>query len=102
MDTWTRQPQECPGDYFFSGRAFMTVGVQAALSPEEIAFIAEELRAFVERENGVDYLQVYEADDSRRVWCIDQLRQSVKESGEFTKEQLAEYDYWTMLLPEEY
>ena len=34
MDTWTRQPQECPGDYFFSGRAFMTAGVQAALSPD--------------------------------------------------------------------
>ena len=54
------------------------------------------------RENGIDYLQVYEADDSRRVSCIDQLRQSLTESGEFTKEQLAEYDHWTMLLPEEY
>lgn len=31
-----------------------------------------------------------------------QLRKSVKESGEFTPEQLAEYDHWTMLLPEEY
>ena len=102
MATWTRQPQECPGDYFFSGRAFRTAGVEAALSPEEIAFIAEDLRAFVEQENGIDYLQVYVSDDDWRVWCIDQLRNSLKESGEFTEEQLAEYDYWTMLLPEEY
>ncbi len=42
------------------------------------------------------------SDDDWRVWCIDQLRQLLKESGEFTKEQLAEYDHWTMLLPEEY
>ncbi len=61
-----------------------------------------DLRAFVEQENGIDYLQVYVSDDDWRVWCIDQLRQLLKESGEFTKEQLAEYDHWTMLLPEEY
>ena len=80
----------------------MTRGVEAALSPEEIAFIVADLHAFVQQENGVDYLQPYEAADGRRVWCIDQLRKSVKESGEFTPEQLAEYDHWTILLPEEY
>ncbi len=37
-----------------------------------------------------------------RGFGLDQLRQSLTESGEFTKEQLAEYDHWTMLLPEEY
>lgn len=80
----------------------MTQGVARALAPEEIAFIVADLHAFVQQENGIDYLQVYEADDGRRLWCIDQLRQSVKDSGEFTPEQLAEYDHWTMLLPEEY
>ena len=102
MATWKRLPQECPGDYFFSGRALMTRGVEAALSPEEIAFIVADLQALVQQENGIDYLQSFEADDGRRVWCIDQLRQSVKDSGEFTPEQLAEYDHWTILLPEEY
>ena len=72
------------------------------LSPEEIVFIVTDLHAFVEQENGIDYLQVYQADDGRRIWCIDQLRKSVKDSGEFTPKQLAEYDHWTMLLPEEY
>ena len=51
---------------------------------------------------GSPALPYFEADDGRRVWCIDQLRQSVKDSGEFTPEQLAEYDHWTILLPEEY
>ena len=102
MATWTRKPQECDGDYHFSGRAYLTQGVQASLSADEIAFIVADLLAFVEQSDGVDYLQCYEADDGRRVWCIDQLRRAVKESGEFTAEQLAEYDHWTMLLPEEY
>lgn len=35
-------------------------------------------------------------------WCIDNLSQRMKESTELTEEQLAEYDYWTMLLPSEY
>ncbi len=102
MATWKRLPQECSGDYFFSGRALMTRGVEAALSPEEIALVVADLQAFVQQENGVDYLQCYEADDGRRAWCIDQLRQSVKDSDEFTPEQLAEYDHWTILLPDEY
>ena len=102
MATWKRLPQECTGDYFFSGQAVMTRGVEAMLSPEEIAFIVADLHTFVQQENGIDYLQVYESDDGHRVWVIDQLRQSIKDSGEFTPEQLAELDYWTMLLPGEY
>ncbi len=102
MATWKRLPQECEADYFFSGQAVMTRGVEAMLSPEEIAFIVADLHAFVQQEIGADYLQIYESDDGHRVWCIDQLRQSIKDSGEFTPEQLAEYDHWTMLLPEEY
>ena len=102
MATWKRLPQECRGDYQFSGQAYMTRGVQDALSPEEIAFIVADLHAFVQQENGIDYLQTFESDDGHRVWCIDQLRQSVKDSGEFTPEQLAEYDHWTILLPDEY
>ena len=71
MATWKRLPQECPGDYFFSGQAIMTRGVEAALSPEEIAFIVADLHAFVQQEKGIDYLQIYESDDGHRVWCID-------------------------------
>ena len=48
MTTWTRKPQECPGDYFFSGVAYMTSGVQEALAPEEIAFIVADLQTFVQ------------------------------------------------------
>ncbi len=102
MATWKRLPQECEGDYFFSGQAYMTRGIEAALSPEEIAFNVADLNAFVQQEIGADYLQVYESDDGHRVWCIDQLRQSIKDSGEFTPEQLAELDHWTMLRPDEY
>ncbi len=80
----------------------MTRGVADALTPEDILAITTKLGAFVQQENGADYLQVFEAGDGRRVWCIDQLRRAVKESNEFTPAQLEEYDVWTMLLPEEY
>ena len=41
MASWKRKPQECEGDYFFSGRAVMTRGVADALSQEELIFIVE-------------------------------------------------------------
>ena len=72
MATWKRLPQECIGDYCarartvrrrarvphhhdgitcptFSGQALMTRGVEAMLSPEEIAFIVADLHAFAEQ-----------------------------------------------------
>ncbi len=36
MATWKRLPQEQQGDYFFSGQAVMTRGVEAALSPDSL------------------------------------------------------------------
>lgn len=102
MATWIRKLQECEGDYHFDGRGVITQGVANALTSPEIAEIYRDLLHVVEAENGVDYLQVYESDDGRVVWCICQLSGRMKRCGEFTEEQLSDYDYWTMLLPLEY
>ena len=102
MATWTRQPQEREGDYFFSGRGLMTAGVNHDLTPLEIAWITSNLKRAIHENNGLDYLQVFKCDDGRTVWAIDQLSQSMKEGDGYTPDQIKEYDYWTLLLPEEY
>ena len=102
MASFTRKDQEPGGTYTFSGRAYATQGVTEALTAEEVAGIIADLFRFVAERDGGDYLQVYEAGDGRVVWCIDNLSRRMKESGEFTEEQLAEHDYWTLLLPSEY
>jgi len=48
--------------------------------------------------NGIDYLQVYECSDGRKVWLIDQLDVEMIVSSEFAPED----NHCTMLLPEEY
>jgi len=96
--TWTRKPQESSGKYFFSGKFYATQGVQAALSPEEIYSIYLDVKEFVTQENGIDYLQVYECTDGRKVWIIDQLDEAMIASGEFAPGD----NHCTMLLPEEY
>jgi hypothetical protein len=102
MVDWTRKPQERDGDYDFDSRAYMTRGVQRELSAGEIAWIIRDLRRAVEENDGLDYLQVYEADDGRTVWVIDQLSRSMKENGDYSPEQIEAYDYFTLLLPSEY
>lgn len=84
MATWTRNPQECEGNYQFDGPGYKTIGVQRQLSPQEIGFIIADLLIFVAEKDGIDFLQVYECTDGRKVWCIDDV------------------SHWTMLLPEEY
>ena len=102
MASWTRQPEECDGEYFFSGRAVMTQGVADALSPQELAFIVADLRKAVQEHEGLDYLQVYTCDDGRKVWVIDQLSKSMKGGEDYTLAEIAEYDVFTLMLPEEY
>lgn len=78
MATWKRQPQERPGNYFFSGRGLITAGVNHALTPIEVAWIAAALGRAVHENNGLDYLQVFKCEDGRTVWAIDQLSKSMK------------------------
>lgn len=98
MSNFTRKPQENEGSYFFSGRLFITVGVEHALTIEEIYSVYGDVLAFAEQENGIDYLQVYQFEDGRVVWLIDQLNKEMIESGDYE----AEDNHCTMLLPEEY
>ena len=98
MSNFARKPQENEGSYFFSGRLFITQGVQNALAIEEVHAIHRDVKAFVVQENGIDYLQVYEFEDGRVVWLIDQLNKEMIESGDYE----AEDNHCTMLLPEEY
>ncbi len=102
MAQWTRQPEEQPGEYFFSGRGVMTQGVAHSLVPEEIAWIIADLHRAVAENDGLDYLQTYRSDDGRVVWAIDQLSRSMKQGDDYAPEQIEEYDYFTLLLPEEY
>ena len=97
-----RKPQEKAGTYTFSGKASITSGAQDVLSPDELVFILGDVQAFARSEDGIDYLQVYEHEDGRRIWCIDQLNRQMKESGDYTPEQIEEFDHWTILLPEEH
>jgi hypothetical protein len=102
MNKWRRKEKERDGDYYFSGRAYMTRGVQRELSDVEITWIIADLKQAVREHDGLDYLQVYTADDGRTIWVIDQLSTSMKESDDYTDEQLKQYDYFTLLLPSEY
>lgn len=102
MKKWTRQPEEQSGDYHFSGRSVMTTGVDLLLSQEDVFCVDLILSRAVMQNDGLDYLQVFECEDGRVVWAIDQLSKSMKRSGDYTPEKVKEYDYWTLLLPEEY
>ena len=72
MVSWFREPQECEGDYFFSGRAVMTRGVADALSQEELVFIVVDLKRAVDEHEGLDYLQVVRHVNGEEEHCLIQ------------------------------
>lgn len=59
MANWQRQPQEREGTNRFNGRFWFTKKVYSELSFEEIMYIYNDLKAFVQKNNGVDYFQRY-------------------------------------------
>ncbi|NVN96006.1 MAG: hypothetical protein HXX18_12060 [Bacteroidetes bacterium] len=99
---WVRQPQERKRDYFFNGKSYITTNLMNEIPVDEIMWIISDLKVFIQQEQGIDYLVIYIRSDGRKIFCIDQLSKSMMESGDYTKEQIKEYNYWTMLFAEEY
>lgn len=99
---WVRKPQEQENDYLFGGQIHLTSGVQSSLSNEEINIIIQDLFLFRDEKEMIDYLQVYECSDGRKVFCMDALSKSMLEGDGYTTEQKKEYNHWTMLLSSEY
>jgi hypothetical protein len=98
MAQWIRKPQEVEDQkYFFNGGFFVTATIKNTLTDEDILFIYNDVRQFAEAKNGIDYIQVYESDTGLKVWIIDELDQSMIESGEYNKED----NRCTLLFPSE-
>jgi len=83
MAHWQRQQQERRGNYFFSGQFLATRGVATELTADEILHIYSDIKAFVNEQRGVDYLQVYLDENGRKLFLIDQLSKDMIESGEY-------------------
>ncbi len=99
---WVRQPQETKGDYFFNGKSYITTNLMNEIPAVEIMWIISDLKAFIQKEQGIDYLLVYERSDGRKIFCIDQLSNSMMENDLYSEKEIKEYNYWTMLFAEEY
>ena len=96
---WLRQPQECEGSYMFSGTIYVSQGVSTLLSKDEISSILEDMRLFVTEKNGIDYLIVYQNQNTeQKLFFIDQLNREMIASGEYKPE----YNHATLILAEEY
>ncbi len=102
MTNWKRQPQEKEGTYEFSGNAYATRGVAEMLSEQEIMRVILDVKKAVMEAGGLDYLQVYTNDNGQKIFLIDQLNREMLSSDNYTDQQKKEYNYFTLLLPEEY
>lgn len=59
------------GSYRFEGEGLVTVEVQRTLKPVEVFSIVDDLRGAVEKQGGLDFLQVFESNAGKReVWAV--------------------------------
>lgn len=98
MANWKRKKQENEGKYFFNGFFYCTQKVQEELTQEEIIILYLDVKNFAERNNGIDYLQVYEDGNNHTLFFIDNLDEDAIASGEFAPED----NYCTLLFSDEY
>jgi len=71
MSTWTRKAQQTDGPHQFKTRTVITRAAQAAITSAELLHLSTMLRQAITDNDGLDYLQVFESDDGRVIWCID-------------------------------
>ncbi|MDB4727837.1 hypothetical protein OAF63_03520 [Saprospiraceae bacterium] len=94
-----QQPDKKKGDYWFAGRCIATAGISNEISMEELRAIAQDVHNKAFTFGGIDYLQKYVHEDTKRVvWIIDQVTRSSLKNGDHPPE----HNYFTILFPEEY
>ncbi len=98
INPWTRKPQPSGGNFYFSGQIRLSPGAARVLGTSEIVHILNDLRQSAMLQKGLHHLQVYTHLNGSEVWISDNGQQDTcGSSGGFS-----EYDYFTIILPEEY
>jgi hypothetical protein len=98
MSTWTRLPQEQEGTYQFGGSFYVTQGVLAILTLEEILSIYLEIQALAEKTGGIDYIQVYANEKGDKLFFIDQCNAEMMAEESFREE----FNHCTLICSHEY
>jgi hypothetical protein len=97
---WELQPQEQEGKYMFSGKMYVTRGVNESVPIDHIMQMVIEVKQRVIDNDGADYLQVFNNSEGEKIFIIDQLDTIMKEGR--PKEWLDENDCFTVLFSHEY
>lgn len=99
---WKRKPPEVAdgqADYHFNGRVIMTRGVTTAIPEQELIAIVQDIKKIVKEFGGIDYLQIYEHEESGVIiWVMDQVTKAALSRGDHPPE----HNYFTILFPSEY
>jgi hypothetical protein len=98
MHIWIRKPQEREGNYKFSGKFYVTQGVLAHLSPDEIVAIYLDIQMLVRETGGIDYFQVYINDAGDKLYFIDECDPEMMAQESFKEE----FNHCTLLFDHEY
>jgi len=98
MENWKLEPQQCAGNYQFSGLVYTSKQVQRELSPFLILRLYLRIRQMVLSHNGVDSLQAFTSPDGRTLYFIDQLDGNTVATGRFRPED----NYCKVIFEDEY
>ena len=102
---WDHQtPEYADGDYYFSGRIYMTHAVSSSVPEDEINEIIHHIKNMVNdsiktNNKGIDYLQVFALGD-QKIFVIDQMAKY--QLDDLQEPQKSDYNYFTILFSYEY
>lgn len=98
---WIMFPQECEGTYRFDGYPIYTLFVKEFFPFDEILVIINEIKSYVKKHNGADYLFVYKnMQTQKKIFIIDNLNDEMKKNAD--KQYVKDNNYFTIMLAEEY
>ena len=96
---WKMKPQECTGTYMFNGLYVITSRIQNELEYEDINYILQDIKNYILKHAGADYLFVFKYKD-QKIFVIHNLNIEMRKNQ--TEAFIYENNYFTIMSADEY
>ena len=77
---WFMQPLKITGVFRFYGELVLSNSIRKALNNQDINLILMDIKHAVQKNGGIDYLQIFSNRSRKKIYVVDNFRKGIEKS----------------------